>query len=79
MLEHVQRRKGLSKGEKNLGQWLIELGEPIWEIQAKALRALIERFDKGSADSGPKILVGGSEGGVNSGPTFSKGTTRSTN
>ena len=51
LFKQAEREKDSSELIRGFGERLIELAEPLWEIQKKALQALMERLGKQSAAS----------------------------
>ena len=51
LLKQAEREKDSSELIESFGERLIELAEPLWEIQKKALQALMDRLGKESAAS----------------------------
>lgn len=77
--KQVEREKDSSELIEKFGARLIELGEPIWEIQRGALKALMEKLERESAESGLEESVETSEEGANPEPTTLNGLTRAPN
>lgn len=79
LAKQVEREKDSSELIEIFGAKLIELGEPIWEIQKGALKALMEKLEREPVESGLEESVETSEGGVNPEPTTLNGLTRDPN
>ncbi|KAF6218790.1 hypothetical protein HO133_005333 [Letharia lupina] len=78
LLKQVERKEDSSKLVENFGARLIQLGEPIWEIQEKALKALMERLEQGSAKPGMEKSAETSEECTTADPAVLTGLARDT-
>ena len=58
LLKQAEREKDSDELIGSFGERLIELAEPLWEIQKKALQALMERLEKQSAASNLDRIFG---------------------
>ena len=58
LLKQAEREKDSDELIESFGERLIELAEPLWEIQKKALQALMERLGKQSAGSNLNTVFG---------------------
>ena len=67
LLKQAEREKDSDELIGSFGERLIELAEPLWEIQKKALQALMERLGKQSAASNSNTIFGFPKELVNAG------------
>ena len=69
----AERSEEASKLMETFGERLVELGEPIWEIQKKALKGLMERIERQPEETGT------SQEGANATPAALDGSIRDAN